>query len=188
MSLTAPGCPVAGEMPGWVADAVEPMAGVKQVDVQMTFDPPWGMEMMSDEARLELPRFAMNENWGRIDRFRERVDTKPLPVSDIRPSDSLVVANNPPRLSFVLTDPAVQASQVGCFPSDGIEADIEREGRRITVIPKQPFAPGRARINCTAPYGDGSFRWFGRQFVVREPGPDGHLPHSDPGAGVPASL
>ncbi|HSF64920.1 MAG TPA: DUF59 domain-containing protein [Paracoccaceae bacterium] len=54
MTLTAPGCPVAGEMPGWVADAVEPLAGVKSVDVQMTFDPPWGMDMMSDEARLEL--------------------------------------------------------------------------------------------------------------------------------------
>lgn len=54
MTLTAPGCPVAGEMPGWVADAVEPLPGVKSVDVAMTFDPPWGMEMMSDEARLEL--------------------------------------------------------------------------------------------------------------------------------------
>ncbi|HMO09641.1 MAG TPA: SUF system Fe-S cluster assembly protein [Paracoccaceae bacterium] len=54
MTLTAPGCPVAGEMPGWVADAVEPLPGVKQVNVQMTFDPPWGMDMMSDEARLEL--------------------------------------------------------------------------------------------------------------------------------------
>ena len=54
MSLTAPGCPVAGEMPGWVADAVGPVAGVKQINVTMTFDPPWGMEMMSDEARLEL--------------------------------------------------------------------------------------------------------------------------------------
>ena len=54
MTLTAPGCPVAGEMPGWVADAVEPLPGVKQVDVEMTFQPQWGMEMMSDEARLEL--------------------------------------------------------------------------------------------------------------------------------------
>ncbi|WP_372603412.1 SUF system Fe-S cluster assembly protein [Actibacterium sp.] len=54
MTLTAPGCPVAGEMPGWLADAIEPLPGVKQVDVSMTFDPPWGMEMMSDEARLEL--------------------------------------------------------------------------------------------------------------------------------------
>ncbi|MDE3079072.1 MAG: DUF59 domain-containing protein [Paracoccaceae bacterium] len=54
MTLTAPGCPVAGEMPGWVSDAVGPVPGVKGVDVQITFHPPWGMDMMSDEARLEL--------------------------------------------------------------------------------------------------------------------------------------
>lgn len=54
MTLTAPGCPVAGEMPGWVADAVNALPGVKQVDVEITWDPPWGMDMMSDEARLEL--------------------------------------------------------------------------------------------------------------------------------------
>ena len=54
MTLTAPGCPVAGEMPGWVADAIEPLAGIKQVDVSLVWEPPWGMDMMSDEARLEL--------------------------------------------------------------------------------------------------------------------------------------
>ncbi len=54
MTLTAPGCPVAGEMPGWVADAVGALDGVKQVDVEMTFEPQWGMDMMSEEARLEL--------------------------------------------------------------------------------------------------------------------------------------
>ena len=54
MTLTAPGCPVAADMPGWVADAVEAVPGVRQVDVEMTFQPQWGMDMMSDEARLEL--------------------------------------------------------------------------------------------------------------------------------------
>ena len=54
MTLTAPGCPVAGEMPGWIADAIEPLPGVKTVDVELTWEPPWGMDMMSDEARLEL--------------------------------------------------------------------------------------------------------------------------------------
>lgn len=54
MSLTAPGCPVAGEMPGWVAEAIEPLAGVKTVDVELVWEPQWGMDMMSDEARLEL--------------------------------------------------------------------------------------------------------------------------------------
>jgi FeS assembly SUF system protein len=54
MSLTAPGCPVAGEMPGWVADAVGAVPGVSTVDVEITWEPQWGMNMMSDEARLEL--------------------------------------------------------------------------------------------------------------------------------------
>ncbi len=54
MTLTAPGCPVAGEMPGWLAEAIEPVPGIKQVDVEITWEPPWGMDMMSDEARLEL--------------------------------------------------------------------------------------------------------------------------------------
>lgn len=54
MTLTAPGCPVAGEMPGWVQDAVGAVPGVKDVEIEMTFDPQWGMDMMSDEARLEL--------------------------------------------------------------------------------------------------------------------------------------
>jgi len=54
MTLTAPGCPVAGEMPGWLAEAVESLESVKTVDVELIWNPPWGMEMMSDEARLEL--------------------------------------------------------------------------------------------------------------------------------------
>ena len=54
MSLTAPGCPVAEEMPGWVSEAVEPVKGVKNVRVEIVWEPQWGMDMMSDEARLEL--------------------------------------------------------------------------------------------------------------------------------------
>jgi FeS assembly SUF system protein len=54
MTLTAPGCPVAGEMPGWVAEALTPIPGVRHVDVELVWEPQWGMDMMSDEARLEL--------------------------------------------------------------------------------------------------------------------------------------
>ncbi|MEM8789458.1 MAG: SUF system Fe-S cluster assembly protein [Pseudomonadota bacterium] len=54
MSLTAPGCPVAGEMPGWVAEAIEPLPGVQTVQVDLVWEPQWGMDMMSDAARLEL--------------------------------------------------------------------------------------------------------------------------------------
>jgi FeS assembly SUF system protein len=54
MTLTAPGCPVAGEMPGWVENAVGSVAGVGKVKVTMTFDPPWDQSRMSDEARVAL--------------------------------------------------------------------------------------------------------------------------------------
>jgi FeS assembly SUF system protein len=54
MTLTAPGCPVAGEMPGWVMEAVSAVPGVRTADVELVWDPQWGMDMMSDEARLEL--------------------------------------------------------------------------------------------------------------------------------------
>jgi FeS assembly SUF system protein len=57
MTLTAPGCPVAGEMPGWVENAVSAVPGVGQVKVNLVFDPPWDMSRMSDEARLELNMF-----------------------------------------------------------------------------------------------------------------------------------
>ena len=54
MTLTAPGCPVAGEMPGWVKDACETVEGVERADVTLTFDPPWTPDRMSDEAKLML--------------------------------------------------------------------------------------------------------------------------------------
>ncbi len=57
MTLTAPGCPVAGEMPKWVENAVGAVPGVKSATVRMTFDPPWDMSRMSDEARLALNMF-----------------------------------------------------------------------------------------------------------------------------------
>jgi FeS assembly SUF system protein len=57
MTLTAPGCPVAGEMPKWVENAVNAVPGVSHATATMTFDPPWDMSRMSDEARLALNMF-----------------------------------------------------------------------------------------------------------------------------------
>jgi FeS assembly SUF system protein len=54
MSLTAPGCPVAGEMPGQVAAAVAAADGVGEVSVELVWSPPWTPERMSDDARLAL--------------------------------------------------------------------------------------------------------------------------------------
>jgi FeS assembly SUF system protein len=57
MTLTAPGCPVAGDMPGWVEDAIKEIPGVRSVKVELVFDPPWDPSRMSDEAKLQLNMF-----------------------------------------------------------------------------------------------------------------------------------
>jgi len=57
MTLTAPGCPVAGEMPGWVEDAVKEIPEIKSCKVELVFDPPWDPSRMSDEAKLQLNMF-----------------------------------------------------------------------------------------------------------------------------------
>jgi len=57
MTLTAPSCPVAGEMPGMVAEAVAALDGVGEVQVELTWDPPWTPEKMSEDARMLLGMF-----------------------------------------------------------------------------------------------------------------------------------
>ena len=54
MTLTAPGCPVAGEMPGWVENAALSVEGIKDVTVNMVYDPPWDQSRMSEEAQVAL--------------------------------------------------------------------------------------------------------------------------------------
>lgn len=57
MTLTAPGCPVAGEMPGWVEDAVKGIPEIRSCKVELVFEPPWDPSRMSDEAKLQLNMF-----------------------------------------------------------------------------------------------------------------------------------
>lgn len=54
MTLTTPNCPVAESLPSEVRERVKNIEGVKDVDLELTFEPPWDMEMLSDEAKLEL--------------------------------------------------------------------------------------------------------------------------------------
>ena len=57
MTLTAPACPVAGELPVWAAEAVAAVDGIGEVEVHLVWEPPWTPERMSDEARLALDMF-----------------------------------------------------------------------------------------------------------------------------------
>lgn len=111
-----------------------------------------------------LPRFAMNETYGGVDRFRLVSSTLPLPVADVTPADPLIGDNNPPAIGFTVDATLDGIDQLGCFISPD-KTHIERLGdTRVEIRVEQPFPKGRTRLNCTIPTADGRWRWYGRQF------------------------
>jgi hypothetical protein len=115
--------------------------------------------------KFSLPRFALNERYGGIDRFRLVANALPLPVDDVLPTDPLLV-ENPPAFGFTVDKSVGSLRQLACFSSNEGELRLERLGRRIearfnTMLPK-----GRSRVNCTLPGPNNRWRWFGVQFLV----------------------
>lgn len=113
-----------------------------------------------------LPRFALNERFGGIDRFRLIANALPLPVTDILPADP-VLGDNPPAFGFTVAGEITRLDRIACFASSEGEVRLERLERRIEVRFREPFPPGRSRVNCTMPGPEDRWRWFGAQFVVR---------------------
>ncbi len=114
---------------------------------------------------FDLPRFATNENYGGLGRFKLVANALPLPVIDITPADPMIGANNPPVMGFTITGPVKGLNRLSCFSSHDGRARLERLGeRRIEIRVNQAFPKGRTRVNCTLPAGDGRWHWFGRQF------------------------
>ena len=116
-----------------------------------------------------LPRFALNESFGSIERFRLVVNSLPLYAKDISPSDP-VPQTNPPPFGFTVGDGVPRVNRLNCFSSQHGKLAFERLGeRRIELRLPTALRPGRARINCTLPAADGRWRWFGYQYYVPRP-------------------
>ena len=113
-----------------------------------------------------MPRFALNQRYGEFDRFKLIVDTLSLGARDVTPADQ-ILEQNPPVIGFTIEPPLANRNSLACFASGGVGATNRaprREPRGGNL--RQPFPPGRARLNCTAPAEEGRWRWFGLQFVV----------------------
>jgi peptidoglycan/xylan/chitin deacetylase (PgdA/CDA1 family) len=126
----------------------------------------------SKANKFYLPRFAMNENFGSIQRFRMAVNALPLYATDISPADPTLGkdAANPPAFGFTIGEGVPRLKQLACYSSQHGKLTIERLGpRRMEVRLPTAFRPGRARINCTLPAYDGRWRWFGYQFYTLKP-------------------
>jgi peptidoglycan/xylan/chitin deacetylase (PgdA/CDA1 family) len=116
-----------------------------------------------------LPRFAFNESYGDLSRFRLAGRALPLTVTDVTPRDPKLTAdNNPPPFGFTVTGASLKGlAGLACYYSAEGKLMVERLGEsRIEVRTESAFPSGRSRINCTMPAGSGRWRWYGRQFYV----------------------
>jgi len=112
-----------------------------------------------------LPRFAMNEKYGDLARFRMAVNARALPVGDVTPSEHLIGKPNPPAIGFTLKSKALDTRGLACFTSHDGKAKLERLGpTRVEIRVTKPFPKGRSRLNCTLRGRDGRWHWLGRQF------------------------
>jgi len=140
------------------------MAAVKAAGFTAAFGQNSGVAHGYD-GFFELPRFAMNEQYGTEERLRLAINGLPLKVSQILPEDVLI-DQNPPAFGFTLAPDLTEAQQLNCFNTTYNSLDITRFGQRVEVRFPGPLPAGRARVNCTMPATDGRWRWFGKQFLV----------------------
>ncbi|MDX1485831.1 MAG: polysaccharide deacetylase family protein [Alphaproteobacteria bacterium] len=113
-----------------------------------------------------LPRFAMNERFGSLARFRLAANALAFHARDVIPRDP-ALGPNPPAFGFTVGEGVKGLGALACYSSAHGKLPIERLGaRRIEVRPPGPFKAGRSRINCTLPAAAGRWRWIGMQFFV----------------------
>ena len=123
----------------------------------------------SREDIYGLPRFAMNERFGAVERFRMAGNGLPLPVSDVLPADTILRGeDDPPSFGFTVAEGLGSLKNLTCFASNqSSPAQLERLGsRRFEVRLDKPFGVGRGRINCTLRAEGNRWRWFGTQFYI----------------------
>lgn len=115
--------------------------------------------------RYYMPRFALNENFGDLKRFKLVANALPVPHTDLSPLNP-TLTKNPPLFGFTLTKEAGQMRGLTCYAGDQGKLRMERLGPRVEVRLARNLAAGRARINCTAPGPDGRWRWLGMLYYV----------------------
>lgn len=114
---------------------------------------------------LALPRFFMNDAYGSLERFRMAASALPLAVSKIAPADGWL-DDAPKAIVFSVDEAMGPLGDLACFASGYGAVPIALKDREARVTLPGPLDPGRLRINCTLPAGDGRWRWFGRIYAV----------------------
>ena len=119
------------------------------------------------ENLFQMPRFPINEEYGKIDRFDFIINLSSLRVTNVIPQDPNLKYINPPAFGFNVLG---ESTNLNCFSNTGNEWKKEKleilEGNRIEVMLTRPFSKGRGRINCTRKNSKGEWEWMGKQFYI----------------------
>lgn len=145
--------------------ALPAMEKLKEAGFSVAFGQHSGVAFRGADM-MYLPRFAFNESFGDVNRFRQAVRALPLMAAEVTPYDP-VLKENPPPFGFTVAGDA-EIDRLECYTSHEGRMTVERLGRRIEARAQRPFPAGRARINCTLPAEGGRWRWFGYQYWTPE--------------------
>ncbi len=124
-----------------------------------------------NKDKYELSRFPINENYGKIERFKSIINSFPLEYKKLEPIEKKINnKNNPPNLKIEFFTEQKNIENINCYSNEGgrwEKSTILIDNNVLTVKFREAFKPRRGRINCSL-NDNGKWRWFGVQFVVNE--------------------
>ena len=124
-----------------------------------------------NKEKFQLPRFPINENYGKLDRFNSIIKTYPLEYNNLLPVEKkLDNKNNPPNFTVKFFKDQKNIKNINCFSNEGNKwekSNTEFTKNILKINFKGPFLPRRGRVNCSL-NDDGKWRWFGTQFIIPE--------------------
>ena len=119
-----------------------------------------------------MPRFPINEKYGKVDRFNTILKTLPFPFKSIQPEEKYIInKNNPPKVKIEFVDNIKNLKNINCFSNEGDKwrnSIISLDKNNLSVFLEGKFITERGRINCSLREKDGFYRWLGVQFVIKE--------------------
>ncbi|NDB38565.1 MAG: polysaccharide deacetylase, partial [Proteobacteria bacterium] len=143
---------------------------VKEFNYELAFGQHSGVIDKSKDL-FELPRYPVNESYGKAERFLTLLNTKPFPFKAFKPENKFInKSDNPPKIEIEFFKEMTNLEKINCFANDGGEWSkkkitfIEKNWIRINLDKK--FKERTGRINCSLLDSDKQFRWLGFQFVI----------------------
>ncbi len=127
----------------------------------------------STKDKYELPRFPINENYGKMERFNSIIKYLPLQYKNFKPEDKYVIAkNNPPSVEIEFFNNQKNIRNINCFSNEGDNWGnpniLINENNVMKISFREKFTFRRGRLNCSLNE-NGNWKWFGHQFTIQIP-------------------